>query len=56
MGSKGQERINMTSSQDAQFRKLHGADQMAVDKLQEGIDGFAKDQTSLEALIGKIKG
>lgn len=56
MGAKGQARIDLTGGQAARFRELHGSDQMAVDKLQEGIDGFAKDQTSLEALIGKIKG
>ena len=56
MGAKGQDRVDMTAGQEATFRKLHGDDQMAVDKLQEGIDGFAKDQGSLEALIGKIKG
>ena len=56
MGTKGQERINMKGDQEPTFRKLHGDDQMAVDKLQEGIDGFAKDQTSLEGLIAKIKG
>ena len=27
-----------------QFDDLHNADQMAVDKLQQGIDGFASDQ------------
>ena len=30
-------------------------DQMAVDKLQEGIDSFAKDAVKLEELIGKLK-
>ena len=28
---------------------------MAVDKLQEGIDAFAKDAVKLEELIGKLK-
>lgn len=37
------------------FKKRHGEDQMAVDKLQEGIQGFAKDQESLEKLIGDLK-
>jgi hypothetical protein len=36
------------------FKKLHGEDQMAVDKLKEGIEGFAKDQVKLEALIHDI--
>ena len=30
------------------FYKMHAADQMATDKLQEGIDGFAKAITDLE--------
>lgn len=34
------------------FNKLHREDQMAVDKLKEGVDSFAKDQDKLEALIG----
>ena len=36
------------------FKKLHGEDQMAVDKLKEGIEGFAKDQVKLEAMIHEI--
>jgi hypothetical protein len=36
------------------FKRLHGEDQMAVDKLREGIEGFAKDQVKLEALIHEI--
>lgn len=36
------------------FKKLHGEDQMAVDKLKEGIDGFAKDQVKLEAMVHEI--
>ena len=36
------------------FKKLHGEDQMAVDKLREGIKGFAKDQVKLEAMIHEI--
>ena len=37
------------------FKKLHGEDQMAVDKLKEGIESFAKDQRSLEELIHELK-
>lgn len=36
------------------FKKLHGEDQMAVDKLKEGIDGFAKDQVKLEQMVHEI--
>lgn len=38
----------------ALFNKLHGADQMAVDKLKQGIEGFAADQTKLEAMIAEL--
>ena len=31
-------------------------DQMAVDKLKEGINSFASDAEKLEAMIGKLKG
>jgi transaldolase len=37
------------------FRKMHAADPMASDKLQEGIDGFTKAIVSLEKVIeGKL--
>jgi transaldolase len=37
---------------EAAFRKIHAADAMATDKLQEGIDGFTKAMVSLEKLLG----
>ena len=42
--------------QGARFAEMHGADQMAVDKLAEGIQGFSKDQEALEKLIAALKG
>lgn len=36
------------------FYNLHNADQMAVDKLKQGIESFAADQDKLEALIAKL--
>eukprot|EP00201_Polytomella_parva_P015541 CAMPEP_0175053576 /NCGR_PEP_ID=MMETSP0052_2-20121109/9009_1 /TAXON_ID=51329 ORGANISM="Polytomella parva, Strain SAG 63-3" /NCGR_SAMPLE_ID=MMETSP0052_2 /ASSEMBLY_ACC=CAM_ASM_000194 /LENGTH=168 /DNA_ID=CAMNT_0016318141 /DNA_START=1231 /DNA_END=1737 /DNA_ORIENTATION=- len=33
------------------FDRLHSADQMAVEKLKEGIESFASDQKKLEDLI-----
>lgn len=39
---------------EAQFYKLHDADQMAVDKLKQGIDSFAADQQKLEDLLAKL--
>lgn len=44
-----------TASHFETFKKMHEDDQMAVDKLKEGIQGFAKDQESLEKLIGELK-
>jgi transaldolase len=43
------ERIPMD---EANFRKMHAADPMATDKLQEGIEGFTKAMVSLEKLLG----
>lgn len=36
------------------FNSLHGADQMAVDKLKQGIEGFAADQKKLEEQLAKL--
>eukprot|EP00210_Caulerpa_lentillifera_P002232 g2145.t1 len=36
------------------FRKMHEADQMAFEKLKEGIEKFAEDQRKLEDMIGKL--
>ena len=38
---------------EAAFRKMHEADQMAKDKLDEGIDGFSKAIVALEKLLGE---
>lgn len=38
----------------ATFDKLHGTDQMAVDKLKQGIDSFAADQKKLEEQLAKL--
>ena len=37
---------------EAAFRKMHAADSMASDKLEEGIQGFTKAMVSLEKLLG----
>lgn len=37
------------------FKKRHEEDEMAVDKLKEGIESFANDQEALEKLIGELK-
>ncbi len=39
---------------DALFAKLHGGDQMAVEKLAEGIKGFGADQDKLEIQLAKL--
>jgi transaldolase len=36
---------------EATFRKMHAADPMATDKLQEGIEGFTKSIVALEKLV-----
>ena len=35
----------------AAFDRMHAVDQMATDKLKEGIDGFSKAITDLEKLL-----
>jgi transaldolase len=42
------ERLDMTQ---ALFEEMHAADRMATEKLQEGIDGFAKALETLEELL-----
>lgn len=42
---------NMT---EQQFYKLHDADEMAVEKLKQGIDSFAADQDKLEQQLAKL--
>jgi transaldolase len=42
------ERIDMT---EETFKAMHAADPMATEKLQEGIDGFAKALETLEELL-----
>jgi transaldolase len=39
-----------------QFEKMHNADEMAVAKLKEGIEGFEKDQAKLEEQLMKLLG
>jgi transaldolase len=38
----------------ALFDKLHGSDEMAVEKLAQGIQGFAADQDKLELQLAKL--
>jgi transaldolase len=45
-------KIERISMDEATFRKMHAADPMATEKLQEGIDGFTKAMVSLEKLLG----
>ncbi len=37
---------------EATFRRMHIADEMAASKLQEGIEGFSKSLVELESLLG----
>lgn len=54
MGSSGEAHHNMSGSNFDLFQEMHGGDQMAVDKLKEGIDSFASDQRKLEGLIAEL--
>jgi transaldolase len=47
---RGEDRIVVD---EAAFRKMHAEDQMANDKLAEGIDGFSKAIVELEAVLAK---
>ncbi len=44
--------IERITVDEATFRKMHAADLMATDKLQEGIEGFTKAMVALEKLLG----
>jgi transaldolase len=44
--------IERIAMDEATFRKMHAADPMATDKLEEGIQGFTKAMISLEKLLG----
>ena len=44
-------KIDRIPMDEATFRKMHAADRMASDKLEEGIEGFTKAIVALEKLI-----
>jgi transaldolase len=44
--------IKRIAMDEATFRKMHAADPMASDKLEEGIQGFTKSMVALEKLLG----
>ncbi len=48
--------IEKIAMDKATFDKMHAADRMANDKLQEGIDGFTKALEDLEKLLAKRVG
>ncbi len=45
--------IERIAVDESAFRKMHAADRMASDKLQEGIDGFTKSIVTLEKVLGE---
>jgi len=45
-------KIERITLDEADFRKMHAADQMATDKLDEGVKDFTKAMVSLEKLLG----
>jgi transaldolase len=49
-------KIEKIASDEATFRKMHEADKMASEKLDEGIQGFTKAMVALEALLGERLG
>ncbi|MCC6648935.1 MAG: transaldolase [Polyangiaceae bacterium] len=46
--ARGRDRLEVT---EAVFRAMHADDRMAREKLQEGIDGFAKAMVELEEMV-----
>jgi transaldolase len=44
--------IDRIAMDEATFRRMHSADQMSSDKLDEGIQGFTKAIVTLETLLG----
>jgi len=49
-------KIERIAMDESTFRKMHEADKMANEKLQEGIDGFTKSMVELETLLGERLG
>ncbi|KFM27664.1 Transaldolase [Auxenochlorella protothecoides] len=47
---------DLSGKAEGTFLQMHGEDQMALDKLAEGIKGFAADQDKLEVQIAKAMG
>jgi transaldolase len=45
-------RVERIAMDEATFRRMHAADRMASDKLEEGIAGFTKAIVELEKLLG----
>jgi len=45
-------KVERIAMDEATFRKMHAADKMASDKLEEGIQGFTKAIVSLEKTLG----
>ncbi|GLC43322.1 hypothetical protein PLESTB_001340600 [Pleodorina starrii] len=46
--------LKLSNMHEDLFNQLHGADQMAVEKLKQGIELFAADQKRLEDLLASI--
>jgi transaldolase len=45
--------VDRIAMDEATFRRMHAADQMSNDKLDEGIQGFTKAIVTLETLLGE---
>jgi len=48
-------RAAAAARQGARFAEMHGGDQMAVEKLAQGVQNFSSDQEALEKLIAELK-
>jgi len=48
--------VKLVNIQRSLFDSLHTTDQMAVDKLKQGIESFAADQTKLESMLAELAG
>jgi transaldolase len=46
-------KVERIAMDEATFRRMHAADKMASDKLEEGIEGFTKAIVQLEGVLGE---
>ena len=54
MGGCDEPQLDMHESNKGLFDKMHGEDQMAVDKLKEGIDGLWHSSVLWRSVVGSL--